>query len=169
MYRRTKVRKYKRKEVLLFDPVIKHLDSDVVETLNLDLVTKPLDPDLCLICLEIDQETNKLFKMKDIAFLNSECKCNSNLHVNCLVNWLNVSKTCPICRKELTINLDILNQVNQMYRTNIMIQFKNNLSNIIFIFVTIVMVVRKYFIFFIFIKGSYYIVKHLLHNSENRG
>jgi hypothetical protein len=162
MYKRgNRLRKYKKNNIIVLNSVPQEtLDSVPLET---------LDPDMCLICLEPCEETNKLFKMKDIPFLNSHCKCNGNLHVNCLVKWTNVSKTCPICRKQLTINLDILKQVNHMYKTTLLLQFKDKLSSVIFIFVTIVMIFSKYIVFFICVKTCYVIVKQILYNPENRG
>ena len=151
MYKRgNRLRKYKKNNIIV-------LNSVPQET---------LDPDMCLICLEPCEETNKLFKMKDIPFLNAHCKCNGDIHVNCLVKWTNVSKTCPICRKQLTINIGIFKQVDHMYKTTLLLQIKDKLSSVIFICVTIVMIFSKYIVFFICVKTAYVIVKQLLHNAE---
>jgi len=180
MYRRTRSKKYKIEEIVSLDSGLVPLDSSLVPldsslvpldaSFNqLDSGLVPLDSDMCLICLEPCEETNKLFKMKDIVILNALCKCNGKFHVNCLVNWSKVSKTCPICRKQLTINLDILNQLDYMYKTTILVQFRNYITNGISLFYVVMLLFISQYIFFICIKTSYFIVTQLLHNSENRG
>lgn len=175
MYRRTRSKKYKIEEIISLDASFNQLDSvDSVDSVDsglnqVDTSLVPLDSDMCLICLEPCEETNKLFKMKDIVFLNAVCKCNGKLHVNCLVNWSNVSKTCPICRKQLTINLEILNQLDYMYKTTVLVQFRNYITNSVNLFYAVLLLFITQYMFFICIKTSYFIVTQLLHNSENRG
>jgi hypothetical protein len=158
MYRRTRSKKNKIEEIVPLDSSIVPLDASLI----------PLDSDMCLICLEPCEETNKLFKMQDIVFLNALCKCNGKFHVNCLVNWSKVSKTCPICRIQLTINLDILNQLDYMYKTTVLVQFRNYITNGVSLFYAVMLLIITQYMFFICFKTSYFIVQQLLHNSENR-
>ena len=166
MYRRTRSKKNKIEEILLLDSGLNQLDSGLNQ---LDSGLIPLDSDMCLICLEPCEETNKLFKMQDIVFLIALCKCNGKFHVNCLVNWSKVSKTCPICRKQLTINLYILNQLDYMYKTTVLLQFRNYITNGVNLFYAVLLLIITQYMFFICFKTSYFIVQQLLHNSENRG
>ena len=61
--------------------------------------------DQCIICLENDNR--KLIKYDTIT-----CKCNPNIHQECLDEWLKIqSNSCPICRSG-KINNNILIPVN---------------------------------------------------------
>jgi hypothetical protein len=98
----------------------------------------------CLICLEPTQETNKLFKMKDIVLINSHCECNGNLHMNCLTDWISVSKTCPYCRGALTINLEILRQVDTFNSSALTVKLTLFTRRLVRLFYAIVMMMTKY-------------------------
>jgi hypothetical protein len=68
---------------------------------------------ICIICLEnvyIKKQTKNVDKQ--YIFL---CKCKPKIHEICLQNWMKISKTCPICRKNLLI------RKNYVYPTNIII------------------------------------------------
>ena len=144
MYRRTRSKKYKIEESVPLDSGLVPLDASLI----------PVDSDMCLICLEPCEETNKLFKMQDIVFLNALCKCNGKFHVNCLVNWSKVSKTCPICRKQLTINLYILNQLDYMYKTTVLLQFRNYITNGVNLFYAVLLLIITQYMFFICFKTN---------------
>jgi hypothetical protein len=107
----------------------------------------------CLICLEPSQETNKLFRMKDILLINSHCECNGNLHMNCLTNWISVSKTCPICRDALTINLEILRQVDTFHSSALIVKLNLIIRKFVNIFYEIVMMMTRY-LFFLFLLNA---------------
>jgi hypothetical protein len=107
----------------------------------------------CLICLEPSQETNKLFRMKDILLINSHCECNGNLHMNCLTNWISVSKTCPICRSTLTINLEILRQVDTFHSSALIVKLNLIITKFVNIFYEIVMMMTRY-LFFLFLLNA---------------
>ena len=98
----------------------------------------------CLFCLEPSQETNKLFRMKEVLIINSSCECNGNTHMNCLTNWISVSKTCPICRDALTINLEILRQVDTFHSSALTVKFRLFIRKFANLFYAIVMMMTKY-------------------------
>ena len=50
--------------------------------------------DCCSICLF---DYNDVEQQQEIV----KTKCNHIFHLNCLSNWVNQSKTCPICRNEM--------------------------------------------------------------------
>lgn len=130
----------------------KHKNSDRLKIDNsLPFILEPipinLEPEYtadCLICLEPTQETNKLFKMKDIMLINSPCECNGNLHMKCLTDWISVSKTCPYCRGAITINLEILRQVETFHSSALTVKFKLFIRKIVHLFYAIVMMMTKY-------------------------
>lgn len=101
----------------------------------------------CLICLEPSQETNKLFRMKDVLLINSTCECNGNLHMKCLTDWISVSKTCPYCRDELTINLEILRQIDTFNSSVLTVKLKLFIRKSLNVFYAIVMIMSKYIAF----------------------
>ena len=68
--------------------------------------------DYCLICWEpsFPNENNSIFKMKEITFFNSDCKCDCKIHLLCFFDWFNKTHACPICRETLTINEVVWNK-----------------------------------------------------------
>ncbi len=57
------------------------------------------DP-ICCICLE-DYKHNDLLR-----FL--PCIDQHNFHLNCIDKWLKINKRCPLCRKDITLNYNIV-------------------------------------------------------------
>ena len=115
--------------------------------INLEPLPINLEPEYtadCLICLEPTQGTNKLFKMKDILLINSSCECNGNLHMKCLTDWISVSKTCPYCRGALTINLEILRQVDTFNSSALTVKLRLFIRKFVHLFYAIVMMMTKY-------------------------
>ena len=115
--------------------------------INLEPLPINLEPEYtadCLICLEPTQGTNKLFKMKDVLLINSPCECNGNLHMKCLTDWISVSKTCPYCRVALTINLEILRQVDTFNSSALAVKLRLFIRKAVKIFYEIVMIMTKY-------------------------
>lgn len=122
------------------------IDKQEIEIIVLDKELE-IDPDPdCLICLEPSQPTNKLLKMKDFILFDSYCQCNGNFHIKCLFDWIKVSKTCPICRANLTINLTILNQLDQQYKKyNIVIaECKEHIKFFFNMCYGVIMIMTKY-------------------------
>ena len=117
-----------------------------------DLVKEPEDSEIkkqeepvCFICWDISQPTNKIIKMKELIFnAGCGCDCNSEIHINCLFNWINVSKSCPICRINITVNTQIYNEINYFYNATIMMKIKHNISNFVNMCLTVVMIFAHY-------------------------
>jgi len=75
---------------------------------------------ICFICYE----TAYAYEWEPIQ-LNSQlgyiknCNCNSWIHKNCLNNWYDKSRSCPICRisisKKLTMSMVILENSSNYY------------------------------------------------------
>ena len=124
----------------------KNNDSKILKIGNsVPMQLDPLEYETnCLFCLEPAQETDKLFRMKDVLLVNSTCECNGNLHMNCLINWINVSKTCPICRIVLTINLEILQQVDTFHSSALTVKFSLFIRRFVNLFYEIIMIMIKY-------------------------
>jgi hypothetical protein len=125
-------------------PILSELEEVEVE------VEVEVEPDIneyetnCLFCFEPSQETNKLFRMKDVLLVNSTCDCNGNLHMKCLTDWISVSKTCPYCRNVLTINLEILRQVDTFHYSALTAKFSLFIRRFVHLFYAIVMMMTKY-------------------------
>jgi len=65
--------------ILLFNNIISNMNNKI----NLEQ---------CIICLENDDR-------KLIKYDNNICKCNPNIHTECLNKWLEIQQnSCPICR-----------------------------------------------------------------------
>lgn len=47
----------------------------------------PKTNDDCIICLDDYYENNKC----------GELKCNHRFHINCIIKWLLIKPTCPLC------------------------------------------------------------------------
>lgn len=142
-------------EILQIDPdTILDLDThQESSSLNIIPITLIEQEDQCLICLEPTQETNKLFRMKDVLVINSNCECNGNFHINCLTHWINVSKICPICRKQLTINVELLRQFNSTYYySSLIVKFRQFTRKFVNIFYAILMIMTRYILFLFFIN-----------------
>lgn len=77
------------------------------------------DP-LCFFCLELSKSNNLIVKMKNIDYI-SHCDCNGNVHPTCLINWFIISNSCPICREEIFIDLEVLDQIQPFYKYTIII------------------------------------------------
>jgi hypothetical protein len=66
--------------------------------------------DACLICLESSTTNNNICKMKLLLssyFYYQSCHCDGLFHYDCLLKWIFLSKSCPICRSVIETNTDI--------------------------------------------------------------
>ena len=63
----------------------------------------------CIICLENDDR-------KLIKYDNNICKCNPNIHKECLNKWLEIQQnSCPICRSgKINNNIIISVTINNL-------------------------------------------------------
>ena len=118
-----------------------------MEILSENIIVHNSEPD-CLICFESSQQTNKLIKMKDFVLVDSShCKCNGNFHIKCLLDWINVSKSCPICRSIITIDINLLKQMNLKYKYNNAIkQCKEHIKFFFNMCYGVLMIMTKYMI-----------------------
>jgi len=118
-----------------------------IEILSENIIVHNSEPD-CLICFESSQQTNKLIKMKDFVMVDSSyCKCNGNFHIKCLLDWINVSKSCPICRSIITIDINLLKQMNLNYKYNNAIkQVKEHIKFFFNMCYGVIMIMTKYMI-----------------------
>ena len=67
------------------------------------------EDDSCLICLESSTTNNHICKMKILLlsyFYYKPCKCDGLFHHDCLLKWIYVSKSCPICRSVIETDTD---------------------------------------------------------------
>ena len=52
------------------------------------------DEILCMICLEHIKNTNEHLKL--------DCTCNyTNVHKTCMIKWIQLNHTCPICKERV--------------------------------------------------------------------
>lgn len=68
--------------------------------------------DTCLICWEPQTTDNFIYKMKtaiSISSYHTSCTCNGKFHHDCLLKWIYLSQSCPICR----IKIDIVDDNNE--------------------------------------------------------
>jgi hypothetical protein len=106
--------------------------------------------ELCIICLDPSITNNNLIKMRALLsylLFSKDCYCNGIFHYNCLLKWINTTNSCPICRKPIIHeeNVVTLNNKSQIFR---FINFTNNHAYKIF----------KYFFLFLVLKTIYDII-----------
>jgi hypothetical protein len=59
----------------------------------------PPEQNECLICLEINTPDNlKPINLKTQQIYLKKCDCGGWIHLRCLCEWQEISKSCPICR-----------------------------------------------------------------------
>ena len=76
---------------------------------ELDISADDLKGQECIVCYDQHNVNKKLHKLKFLLKknnLHSDCSCNSLIHQYCFNVWCNESLTCPICRKELNVNVN---------------------------------------------------------------
>jgi hypothetical protein len=67
------------------------------------------EEDTCIICLETTATNNPICKLKILIpahFYYKSCHCDGLFHSDCLLKWIYVSKSCPICRIAIETNPD---------------------------------------------------------------
>lgn len=68
------------------------------------------EEDTCIICLEPTATNNPICKLKILIpayFYYKSCQCDGLFHSDCLLKWIYISKSCPICRTVIKINIHI--------------------------------------------------------------
>jgi hypothetical protein len=76
-----------------------HYDDD---TLYNDTIC---NDEICLICWEPHTTNNHIYKMKTVlsTTYSPSCTCNGKFHHDCLLKWIYMSQSCPICRIKIDI------------------------------------------------------------------
>ena len=69
------------------------------------LITNGNDQKSCIICWTTDDYKNRLQYLKEFNEYIIICDCNVLIHHNCLKQWIQHTKSCPICRKKITENI----------------------------------------------------------------
>lgn len=60
----------------------------------------------CFICYEMeDREKNTSIKLGKQQKYLKKCKCDGFIHITCLDKWHQINTTCPICRKNMFLNI----------------------------------------------------------------
>jgi hypothetical protein len=140
-----------------------------LEPVKLELGSETVSEPVCFICWGTSQSTNKIIKMKELILFNSCCDCNSEIHTNCLFDWVNVSKSCPICRVKITVNTQIYNEIDYCYRATILMKIKYNMSIFVNTCYAIVMFFAKHiailFVLNILIKLSREIIYFIINKT----
>lgn len=75
--------------------------SSIVKNNILQIVEK----DCCLICWTHSEKDNQIKLLSDFSHINVICKCQPKIHQKCLDVWINKNKSCPICRRKITVRL----------------------------------------------------------------
>ena len=71
---------------------------------------------LCLICWEPDIWISPFYS---VYGYRRTCKCMGNFHMNCIEQWMELNKSCPICRSEILPNINYVLVANEHYLKNI--------------------------------------------------
>jgi hypothetical protein len=56
----------------------------------------------CFICFMPYEENNPIKMLSEFPYIIQKCKCNTNIHLLCLTNWIHKTQSCPICRTKIT-------------------------------------------------------------------
>ena len=120
----------------------------------------------CLICLEINDNSDNICIRIENNFYTKDCLCDGWIHEYCLHIWYVKNNKCPIClcsmiKNELTGN-EI--QENEIQENEIQIENTNNISFIIHNLHLLMkyMMLVYCFLIFIFIFISYYNIENMV-------
>lgn len=58
----------------------------------------PADEVDCFICFMPSNQHNQIKMLSEFSHIIQKCKCNAQIHLLCLNNWINQRQACPICR-----------------------------------------------------------------------
>lgn len=98
----------------MYFTTLNHYDDDVLYNLL------NANDEKCIICWETNTH-NEVQRMKQILVLSEfskPCKCNGFFHYDCLLNWINKTNSCPICRSRLFTALEKKIQLQLQLNTN---------------------------------------------------
>ena len=78
-------------------------DEDTIENyINID------ETDVCIICWLPSHKKNTIVRFNDCCTMITTCKCNPRIHPLCFNDWIQRSSSCPICRKNIQIQIQYL-------------------------------------------------------------
>jgi len=63
-------------------------------------------------------------------YKSNKCKCNVRYHINCIIKWHKINKSCIYCKKNVDINL---RKIKNRYMEKLTIFISIIFINIIFI------------------------------------
>lgn len=64
-----------------------------------------VDKKECFICFEDESMTLQIIDLREQAFYIRTCLCKGSIHNICLKKWIDIHKSCPVCRK-IVIEMD---------------------------------------------------------------
>lgn len=75
--------------------------------IDLSLEMQPMLQNECLICLSESKTNlintkNEIFQFSENDIYVIKCKCNVNVHKECMMQWAQTKRACPICLKPFT-------------------------------------------------------------------
>ena len=119
--------------------------------------------DMCFICWEPYTDDKGLVKMNSLSFFSvyyKSCKCNGIIHSDCLLEWIDNSQSCPICRKEIQLQTD-----EQYFEQN---KYKTQLQRI-FIFMNVgVFKICRYLFVLLLLHNLFHIITDIQYTIERQ-
>ena len=117
------------------------------ELINEELINEEhLNIQSCLICLTPPNKDNPIQKIKDLTYIVSICKCNPELHISCLTEWINQTSSCPICRTKIIIQQE--QQPNKYKKVFAVFLIFFNFATSIFRVTTLISTINLFFLCF---------------------
>ena len=102
----------------------------------------------CFICYEILDGTSGPIKLNNNIYYLKNCKCDGDIHKNCIDKWFNEYKSCPICRKIIFQKPILETEFKNTYKSGFLYYIYVNLCNN-------ALVIRKFAVLFIFIYFTF--------------
>jgi len=94
----------------------------------------------CFICFMPYEQNNPIKMLSEFSHISLKCKCNTNIHLLCLNNWIYKTHSCPICRttcislQEINLRKSYLTSIINIYVFIILI-FNLYLCSNLFIYI----------------------------------
>jgi hypothetical protein len=82
-----------------FGPVRDLNESSLHTIYKVSKINELIKDDVCTVCQEQLSENEE---KSNKVYYKTNC-CGSTYHTTCLIQWLNIKNTCPICRTNLTL------------------------------------------------------------------
>lgn len=111
--------------------------------------------DVCIICWLPSDEKNKIIKLNYFTTVTTTCKCKPKIHALCFNDWIQRSQSCPICRKNIIINMHYFTNNSVQTVTSIFLFF--NFATTLMRYATIISIVNLVILSFYNLYIMYYI------------